>query len=161
MNLLDHHRSMLAYEREASRRVLGALVSVPADRRGDPPFVRARGILSHVQLARRMWLSRLGAIAKPEWVMFPDWPLDKLDAEMTDLDRLWANYLEPLREAELSNQVRYASTEGVAYVSTIHEILTHVHNHSTYHRGQVAMLLAQVGGQRAVTDFIALTRRTV
>ena len=131
MNLLEHHRSMLAYERQVSRRVLDSLATVLSDRRGDPAFARARGILSHVQMARRMWLSRLGAIARPEWVMFPDWPLDKLDAEMTDLDRLWANYLEPLREAELSNRVHYASTEGVAYVSTIHEILTHVHNHST------------------------------
>lgn len=159
MNLLDHHRVMLDYEREANRRVAVSLRSVPEAARAAQELAKARGIMAHVQMARRMWLSRLGAIARPEWVMFPDWPLDKLDAEMTDLDRLWGNYLESLREGELANPVRYASTEGVGYVSTIHEILTHVHNHSTYHRGQVAMLVSQVGGQRATTDFIVLTRR--
>ncbi len=161
MNLLDHHRVMLAFEREANRRVMESLRLVPEGSGGQakPEFARARGIMAHNQMARRMWLSRLGAVARPDWTMFPDWPLERLEAEMADLDRLWGNYLESLRESELAKQTHYTSTEGVEYISTIAEILTHVHNHSTYHRGQVAMLVTACGGQRAMTDFVGVTRR--
>lgn len=158
---------MLAYESEANRRVLAALRSVPEAKRGQgsaggAEFRRACGILAHGQMARRMWLSRLGAIARPEWVMFPDWPLERLEAEMSELDRLWGNYLETLRAGDLepgARVVHYQSNDGAAWESSIDEILTHVHNHSTYHRGQVALLIAACAGERPVTDFIVMTRR--
>jgi uncharacterized damage-inducible protein DinB len=49
----------------------------------------------------------------------------------------------------------------VQYASTIHEVLTHVFNHSTYHRGQIARIVHEQGGQRASTDFIAFSRKQV
>ncbi len=159
MNLLDHHRRMLAFEVEANRRVAASLRSVPGERQAAPEFGRARGIMAHNQMARRIWLSRLGAVARPDWVMFPDWPLERLEAETAELDRLWAGYLETLRESDLARETHYSSTEGVEYSSTIGDILTHVHNHSSYHRGQVAMLVTVCGGERAATDYIGVTRR--
>lgn len=57
--------------------------------------------------------------------------------------------------------MRDISTEGVKYESTVLDILTHVVNHSTYHRGQIASLIAATGTKPAVTDYIALTRRNL
>jgi uncharacterized damage-inducible protein DinB len=160
MSLLEHHRKMLAFEGEANRRVIASLRTVPADRCAALEMTKARGIFAHNQMARRMWLSRLGVVARPDWVMFPDWPLGRIETEMTELDRLWGSYLETLHQNDLSRAVHYTSTEGVEYISTISEILTHVHNHSTYHRGQIAALVTISGGDRAPTDFIGITRRT-
>ena len=42
--------------------------------------------------------------------------------------------------------------------ATLDDILIHVFNHSTYHRGQVARLVTDAGGQRALTDYIAFFR---
>lgn len=159
MSLLEHHRKMLAYEDESNRRVVASLRGVPADKQGAAEASKARGILAHNQMARRMWLSRLGAVGRPDWVMFPDWPLERTETEMTELDRLWGNYLETLREGDLARDVHYANSEGKQGILTIGEILTHVHNHSTYHRGQIASLVTAAGGERASTDYVTIYRR--
>jgi uncharacterized damage-inducible protein DinB len=160
MSLTEHHRKMLAYENQANRAVIASLRTVPSDRTGSAEFNKARGVLAHTQMARRMWLSRLGAIGRPEWIMFPDWSIERIESEMADLDRVWANYLETLREGDLSRSVHYMTTEGKQGILTIGEILTHVPNHSSYHRGQVAMLVTACGGERASTDFVIFYRRT-
>ena len=63
-------------------------------------------------------------------------------------------------DAKLAMSVRYHSNEGTPWVSTVEEIVTHVLNHSTYHRGQISMLVQAAGGERATTDFIGITRRS-
>lgn len=125
------------------------------------PFERAVAIFCHVQAARRVWLHRLGApgVAPPEGGLFPIWDVGKAEREARELDGLWLRYVAALAGQDLSRPVTYTSTEGVAYQSTLADILTHVVNHSTYHRGQIASLIAATGTKPAVTDFIALTRR--
>lgn len=159
MSLIAHHLGMLEFERWANAKVIASLRSVPESRRGDAAFAKARGILAHNQMARRMWLSRLGAVEEPTWVMFPDWSIEQIEQEAAALDAAWAAFLKGLDDAGLARPVRYSSTEGKAWESSVAEILTHVHNHSTYHRGQVAMLVTSVGGERAGTDHIGMTRR--
>lgn len=159
MSELEHHRRMLAYEIEANRRVLASMGSVSEERRIAPEFAKARSIMAHNQFARRIWLSRLGSVAKPDWKPFPDWTLDEIQTQMVELDRLWANYLETLREGELSRDTHYSALDGSQFSSSIGEILTHVHNHSTYHRGQIASLITACGGERAATDYIVVTRK--
>lgn len=160
MSLNAHHKMMLMYEIEAGRRMIASLRTVPENRRGNPEFTKARGIAGHIQMARRIWLSRLGAVAKPDTSsMFPDWPVERIEADAADLDRLWGNFLETLREDDLAKRTHYSSLDGKEFSSTIHEIVSHVHNHSTYHRGQIAMLVTACGGERASTDLIAITRK--
>ncbi len=52
----------------------------------------------------------------------------------------------------------YKSMDGKPGASVTDDIITQVFNHSSYHRGQVAMLIAQAGGERPVTDYIFLAR---
>lgn len=157
---LAHFRSLLDYEREANARILASLRSVPESNLRSESFKRARGIFGHVQNARHLWLSRLGGCRPRAFVMFPDLPIDTLEDDSRVLDGLWGNHLRGLTDSDLSREVGYTSLDGTAYRSTVAEIVTHVFNHSTYHRGQIAMLVSQCGGERAATDYIAITRRT-
>lgn len=156
MSELDHFSTMRHYEAWAAERTLASIAASPPDA---PETARARGIFAHIQKARQMWLFRLGAGEKPVWEMFPDWPIDRLRQEAHATDTAWGKYLEALTEAELRREVAYASTEGRGFVSTVGEILAHVFNHSTYHRGQIAMLVAKAGGPPASTDLIVFSRR--
>lgn len=125
------------------------------------PYERAVAIFCHVQAARRMWLSRVGAASAPADGLFPVWEIGKAEREARELDALWPRYVAGLAGQDLSRPVAYTSTEGVRYESKLADVLTHVVNHSTYHRGQIASLVAATGTKPAVTDFIALTRRTL
>lgn len=127
------------------------------------PYERAVAIFCHIQAARRLWLHRVGAAEAPapEDGLFPIWDIRKAERQARELDALWPRHVATLRESDLARPMSYTSTEGVAYVSTLADILTHVVNHSTYHRGQIASLVAATGTKPAVTDFIALTRQTL
>jgi uncharacterized damage-inducible protein DinB len=91
-----------------------------------------------------------------EW--FPRWNTDRLRFEARDLNRLWESYLHHLPVGALDTELKYSSSDGRAFTSLISDVIAHVFNHSTYHRGQIAMLVTECGGQRAITDFIAITR---
>ena len=157
---IAHFMGMLHYESEANLLVLRSLDDIAAPRKEDPAFGRALGIFAHMQIARRVWLGRLeNNPHKPdEW--FPRWNTDRLRFEARDLNRLWESYLHHLPVGGLDVELQYSSSDGRAFTSKVSDILTHVFNHSTYHRGQIAMLVTECGGQRAVTDFIAITRQS-
>jgi uncharacterized damage-inducible protein DinB len=155
MTRLAHFQSLQRYETWASARSLAALRTCPETDHA----ARARGIFAHIQSARHVWLFRLGHIAKRPWVMFPEWTVDQCEADATRLDQAWAAYLETLADADLDEPVHYHSNDGHPFTSLRCDILTHVYNHSTYHRGQIALLVRLAGGTPTDTDFIIHTRQ--
>ncbi len=162
MDAIARYRRLLEYEAEANARSIASLASVAMDKRQSPAYQRAIRLIPHNTLARRVWLWRIEGAAydnPTDW--FPAHDLDRTRRDAAEADRLWGEFLGRLREAEVSREVVYASSEGVRYASTIDDILTHVFNHSTYHRGQVARLVAECAGVRASTDYIAITRRAL
>jgi uncharacterized damage-inducible protein DinB len=54
--------------------------------------------------------------------------------------------------------ISYQNTKGEAYQNTIKDIMFHIINHSSYHRGQVMMLVRNAGLEPIPTDYI-LTKR--
>ncbi len=156
--MIEHVRRMQAYEQWASARVIESLRSVPSPAADASALARARGIFGHIQKARQLWLSRLGGGPRPEWQVFPDWSVDECEAQARDTDAAWESYLRTLNDESLGERVTYAALDGTPYTSTRAEIAHHVYNHSTYHRGQVAMLVKQAGGTPAATDLIAFSR---
>ncbi|MBC7833628.1 MAG: DinB family protein [Phycisphaerales bacterium] len=122
------------------------------------PFVRAVEIFSHIQAARRVWLWRIGTAQRPEDGVFPVWPLGKALAEHAAMDEQWGAYMNALTPAHLEVNIDYRNMEGIAYTNTVSDIITHVINHSSYHRGQLARLLAESGLKPPVTDFIVFAR---
>lgn len=160
MTLLDHFRAMLAYDRAAGAAVFDALACVEASPTpgSAETLARAQRILGHINSARHVWLARLGAATPRPFVMWPDVTVAQARAEAESLDQGWAAHLAALTDADLDAPVVYTSSEGVPYRSLRRDILTHVFNHSTYHRGQLAMLTTQCGGTAAASDYILFTR---
>lgn len=160
MSMTDHFRAMQKYEAWANKATLDSMESVPASARGSTQFTRALQVMAHNQLARAVWLARLEGRSEKVADWFPAWPVEQTRARAAELDQAWSALVERTGDADLARSVAYSSSEGVAYRSTVHEVLTHVYNHSTYHRGQVARLVTEAGGRRASTDFIAMTRHS-
>lgn len=160
MSLIAHYQMMLAYETWANERSIASLETVPVERRTDERYARACGLIPHNLIARRTWLLRIRATPheNPK-----DW-FPALDATQTrmmaaEVDAQWREFLSSLRESDLQNELRYTASDGTKYVSLVGDVLVHVCNHSTYHRGQIARIVHELGGQRASTDHIAFTRR--
>ncbi len=160
MSITEHFRWFIAYETWATERTLVSIETIPESSRLLPQAVRSLQIMAHVQLARHVWVSRVtgaGYDMPKDW--FPSWAIDQIRVESQRLDGVWSGVVGSLTPDVLAKEIRYSSSEGRRFVSTLHEILTHVLNHSTYHRGQVARLVAEADGTRADTDAILMTRR--
>jgi uncharacterized damage-inducible protein DinB len=64
-----------------------------------------------------------------------------------------------ITEPELSKVIHYATFAGMSTKSTLLDILHHLMNHGTYHRGQLTTFLRQLGFTKIPsTDFITFTR---
>ncbi len=77
------------------------------------------------------------------------------------MERGWSDYLQRLDEGELSRVFEYRSIDGGWYRNTVIDILTQLHGHSIYHRGQIASLIRAAGGEPVETDFVFWSREAI
>lgn len=115
-------------------------------------------IFSHVIITQILWLNRI----KKEPYEFKDfWQL--LNVEDMDLlcQKSTNDWLKFIREQSgngLLKNYSYTNSKGIQYTNTLSQIATHVINHSTYHRAQVASLLRSENINPPLTDYIAFFR---
>jgi uncharacterized damage-inducible protein DinB len=152
--LADRFRRWYEYECDCNAKSLTMLASVPADRRTTPEFQKALGRMAHLVAARRRWLNRLGHWPEaPE--LFPQGTtLDELPSLVAATEAAWLRYLRRLDEAELAREFEWQLADGRHYRWNVEGALTQVSGHAWYHRGQIAQLVAALGGQAVDTDYI-------
>ena len=78
-----------------------------------------------------------------------------------EMHAAWSDYLARISEKRIASSFEYRSTEGVRYRDTVEDILTQLHGHSLYHRGQIAMLLRSAGVEPPETDFVFWAREEI
>ena len=72
----------------------------------------------------------------------------------------WKNWVIHADSKELTNILCYRNSKLEPFSQPVYEILLHVFNHGTYHRGQIVNLLHQLGVEKIpATDFIVFSRR--
>jgi Uncharacterized protein conserved in bacteria len=111
-------------------------------------------LFSHVLNAHEIWNCRILGL-HPTHPVWGDRPLGKLAA----IDR--KNYEQTvslLKDCDLTDAVSYKTSTGQAFTNSIGEILFHIINHSTYHRGQIALLFRQHDMDPLVSDYIFFKR---
>jgi uncharacterized damage-inducible protein DinB len=153
-SLADRFRRWYEYERDCNAKSLEMLASVPVERRAAPEFQKAVDRMAHLVAARRRWLHRLG-----HWPEAPDlFPqgtaLTDLPALVADTETAWIAYLNRLDEEELTRVLAWQVADGRWYRWNVEGVLTQVFGHAWYHRGQIAQLVAGLGGKAVDTDYI-------
>jgi uncharacterized damage-inducible protein DinB len=114
----------------------------------------AERLFSHVLNAQHIWAQRISG-KKPlygVWDIHTKENFESIAAENFGLIRA------ALKDTPLDKRILYSTTQGVQYENRLDEILFHLFNHSTYHRGQVVTLLKNEGFTPPVTDYIMLKR---
>jgi uncharacterized damage-inducible protein DinB len=106
--------------------------------------------ISHIVNVHHIWNSRIlnKTSESNKWDILPV-------SYHTRLAR--QNYLETtdfLEKYELSEKIKYHSSEGIKMEKSIVDVLYHILNHSTYHRAQITMDLKQNNIQFPSLNFI-------
>jgi uncharacterized damage-inducible protein DinB len=157
-SMASRYRRWFEYEKDSHAKTLDSLNAVAEDPRQSEGFRKAVYLMGHVIAARRMWLFRFGVI-KENVELFPgETTLDELPAQLSEMERLWWDYLSQLNDADIAGVFEYQSYEGPRFRNTVEDILTQLFGHSWYHRGQIAQLLRSIGAEPAVTDFVFWAR---
>ena len=154
-------RRWFEHEQDAHAKTLASLRAVSAELRGHPEYAKAVSLLAHLVAARRLWLYRLGVDAHQPTTFFPQVPLDELEGGLSEMHRLWAAYLAKLTDADIARSFEYTSSDAGRMRNTLEDVLAQLSTHSAYHRGQIAMLLRQMGAEPATTDFIYWAREPI
>ncbi len=155
-------RELYEYNRWANERVLDAAAGLSAEayaRDLGSSFPSVRDTLVHVFAAEWVWLSRWQGTSPAG--LPADWELSTVEALRTrwaEVERERAALLAGLGDAELDRTVAYRNTKGEPFTSSLGQMLRHVVNHSTYHRGQVTTMLRQLGAEPVGTDLIQYYR---
>jgi uncharacterized damage-inducible protein DinB len=136
----------------ANRRILKSLAGKPAAND------RVLRILSHILAAEEVWMVRLRGRDSSALPIWPNHSLDQCAAVIEQNYLRYREFLDDLNEDGLNQRVGYRNSKGIEFQTSIHDILSHVAFHGTYHRGQIATITRDAGEEPANTDFITFTR---
>ena len=153
-SLADRFRRWYEYERDCNAKSLTMLESVPVERRTEAEFQKAVGRMAHLVAARRRWLYRLGHWSELPAIFPQDTALADLSALVADTEAAWVAYMGRLDDAELERVIEWEAPDKRRYRLDVEGILTQTFGHAWYHRGQIAQLVAALGGKAVDTDYI-------
>jgi len=123
-------------------------------------FGSVRDTLAHIHAAEWIWLARWqgeSPTSLPPADRFPD--LASVRAGWREHEATLRAFFEGVDEAGLGRVVQYRMNNGMTGASPLWQMLQHVVNHATYHRGQVTTLLRQLGATPPKSqDLIAFYR---
>ncbi|MFD2200286.1 DinB family protein [Shivajiella indica] len=111
-------------------------------------------IVSHLLNAHHIWNHRILG-KKPR---FGVWDLQQIENLGEFNKECFERSKRILKNLAFSKQITYTTSKGDTFSSTIQEILFHIVNHSTYHRGQIMAQLRESGLEPISTDFIFYKR---
>ena len=153
-SLADCFRRWYDHERDCNAKSLEMLASVPTERRGTAEFQKAVDRMAHLVAARQRWLRRLGHWPDAPALFPTGTALTDVSAQVADTEAAWVAYLSRLDDAELARQLEWEALDGRRYRWDVEGVLTQVNGHAWYHRGQIAQLVAGLGGKAVDTDYI-------
>jgi uncharacterized damage-inducible protein DinB len=122
-------------------------------------FKSVRDTVAHVHAAEWAWCSRWQGTS-PTALLPADRFADVAAARQawSDLERDVRTYMDQLGD-DIGRVIDYKLLNGSAGSSPFWQMLQHVVNHASYHRGQVTTMLRQLGAQPAKPmDMIAFYR---
>jgi len=155
---LEEISRLFAYNRWANARTLEAVSALNAEefgRRLEGSFPSVRETLAHIYGAEWIWLGRsrgLSPRALPSAQEVPT--LQALEEKWKVVEDGQREFVEGLTEPRLVQVLSYVNVKGETWAYPLSEMLVHVVNHSTYHRGQVATMLRQLGKTPLTTDYL-------
>ena len=155
---------LFAYDRWANRRILQAVSALTAEEFTRDPgggFRSVRDTIVHIVGGEWGWIaffkepSHKTTFLADLWTRHDTLFTAKAFPDLAAVQSKWAEVERD--QAEFANSVTNASLEKTfpfhaTQISLAH-LMQHLVNHSTYHRGQIALLLRQLGAEPVATDF--------
>jgi len=151
------------YNSWATQRIADVILSLPEERQlAEVPssFNSLHKTLLHMWDAESGWWQRLKL---QERIIFPSehfkGNMQELVSAVLQQSRQWEEWAGTASDLLLEHVFQYQDRKGNQFKMPIYQMVHHVFNHGTYHRGQLITMLHQLGVEKLPsTDFVTWTR---
>jgi uncharacterized damage-inducible protein DinB len=154
-------REHLLYTAWASSRLVHAIESLSHDqltRDFQSSQHSILGTLVHIFSSDRVWLARIRDEPITSLVSDADYNLHVLQIDWPLIHEKWNEWASGLTDESASESISYRDMKGNPHASTAWEIVLHLVNHGTHHRGQVSGFLRAMGHTPPQLDLVRYYR---
>lgn len=119
------------------------------------------GTLAHVFAADRIWMARIQGQPPAKFISDADRDLTLLNREWPALLDVWRQWAGGLTSENITTAASYKDLKGNPYTTPWWQIVLHVVNHGTHHRGQASGFLRAIGHTPPPLDLMAYYRTLI
>jgi uncharacterized damage-inducible protein DinB len=149
---------LFEYHHWAGDRAFDAIAGLSAeqlDRDWGGSFKTPRALLSHIIGAELVWLRRWQGASPKTIDPFPSTYAGRdFVTEWRKIRAAQRDFLDEMPRDRLSTDLTYVNLKGETWSFNFGDILQHVVNHGTYHRGQITHLLRDLALDAPSTDYV-------
>ena len=154
----------VAYNTWANQRLFDCIINLSddqVDREIISSFSSIKKTVCHIWDAESIWWQRLKLSERISR------PSEEFSGSLTEMIRKlnqqsieWKDWIDNSSETQLQHVFAYQNTKREQFKQPVYEMLMHLFNHGTYHRGQLVTLLRQTGVDKIpATDMIVFYRK--
>jgi len=158
---VDTLRLQLDYSAWASQRLLDVAAKLSEEELTRDFKTADKSVLDtlvHIYAADRIWLARVLAEPRATFLDPEDRDLALLQTEWPALYQRWKLWLRDFNDEDALRVIAYQDMKGRPYSQPVWQILLHLVNHGTHHRGQVSGFLRAMDRTPPPLDLIAYYR---
>lgn len=161
----QHFAMMAEYNRWANARLYNATARLADELFRRPVgvyFKTLHGTLNHLLAADRIWMHRLDGTGthpdKLDAIIFEEFAPLRAAREVEDLRII--QYVHDLANGDLDKLWQYRTLRGSPQQQRLRDILAHLFNHQTHHRGQAHAALTALGvSEPESLDLVVMQRQ--
>jgi len=139
-----HFESIYKYNHWCNEQMIKLIASKP-----DAYSERAQTLFGHILCVHHIWITRVQRIDRTYGV----WDTFTIN-ELTEVNKEnFESSMYVLERFDYEYLLKYTNTKDETHTNRVKDILFHIVNHSTYHRGQLMTELKAYGAKPVPLDF--------
>lgn len=144
----DFFEELFAYSSIVNEKIIQIMLAHPTIP------LRARQLISHILSVHESWNQRMLGQRGPAdlWKEIPVNDMHPINVSLHNVTK------SIIANNEMNRCIHYKNSKGTEYTNQVQDILFHLINHGTHHRGQINIVLRNAGIEPVVLDFIFYKR---
>jgi uncharacterized damage-inducible protein DinB len=151
------------YNLWAHQQIIDAILALPINiqlQEVPSSFNGLKPTLQHMWSAEYIWWQRLQLVENVQPLPSEEMDMPTVTAGLLHQSTQWAQWVSNAREAALTHEFFYRNSKREQFKQPVSEVLLHMFNHATYHRGQLVTILHHLGVSKIpATDYIVFSRK--
>jgi uncharacterized damage-inducible protein DinB len=152
---------LVEYMNWARQKLLEAVAILSPEERNQDlggGFGSIQKTLEHIVWAEETWRNRFYGLVQPGTDAAQLEHLADLKEHWEQIGQQIHQWIAALPEGPVDRVLEYADSRGNQHTTPISVLMQHLSHHQTYHRGQIALMLRQLGRPAVSTDLILYYR---